>query len=74
MIVIEQLYSVPDRLYRVLQSIMDQNVKVNLLIAPEDLQELLEPGEEGHHLVESTLNDVLDHGLLLSVVKIFTDP
>ena len=53
---------------------MDQNVKVNLLVAPEDLQELLEPREEGHHLVESTLNDVLDHGLLLSVVKIFTDP
>ena len=74
MIVIEQLYSVPDRLYRVLQSIMDQNVKVNLLVAPEDLQELLEPREEGHHLVESTLNDVLDHGLLLSVEKIFTDP
>jgi len=45
-----------------------------LLVAPEDLQELLEPGEEGHDLVESTLNDVLDHGLLLSVVKIFTNP
>lgn len=53
---------------------MNKNVEVNLLIAPEDFQELLESGEESHHLVESTLNDVLDHGLLLSVVKIFTDP
>lgn len=74
MIVIEQLYSVTDRLNWVLQSVMNKNVEVNLLIAPEDFQELLESREEGHHLVESTLNDVLDHGLLLSVVKIFTDP
>ena len=53
---------------------MDQDVKVDLLVSPVDLKKLLESSEEHHNLVESTLYDVLNHCLLLSIVKIFTNP
>ena len=53
---------------------MDQYTKVNLLVAPVNLKKLLESSQESHDLVESTFNNVLDHRLLLSVVKIFTNP
>jgi len=53
---------------------MDQNVKVNLFVPPINLEKLLKACKESHDLIKRAFDDVLDHGLLLSVIKVFTDP
>lgn len=74
MVEVEQLYSVCNGLDWVLQSLVDQDVEVDLLVSPIDLKQLMEPCEEGHHLVKGTFNDILYHSLLLSVIKVFANP
>jgi len=74
MVIVEQLNCISYRFYWILQSLMDQNVKVYLFVPPINLEKLLKACKESHDLIKRAFDDVLDHGLLLSVIKVFTDP
>lgn len=74
MVIVKKLDSVSYRFNWVLQTLMDKNGQVDLLISPVDFKQRLEPSEELSHFIKSTINNVLDNLLLLVIKLVLIDP
>lgn len=74
MVVAEQLNGIGKRLSRVLESFIDQQRKVGLLVSPVNLEQRLEASKELLHLIECALNDVTDKVLVIDVQLVLLNP
>jgi hypothetical protein len=73
-VVVEQRDSVVEIVYWVLQSLVDQYLKINLGITPVYFENGLEPPLESLHLLEGTLEDGSHHFFVSDMKRMLGDP
>ena len=70
----EQLDGEVEHVNRRPETLIDQNIKVELLVAPVDLEEVLEAGNESLRLLESTFDNSLDAEVFRPINLLLCDP
>lgn len=74
MVVIEELDGMGKGLSGVLESFIDQQGKIGLLVSPIDLKQGLEASQELLDLIECALNDVTDNVFMIDVQLVLLNP